>query len=71
MNGIECANATIVQIIMLKNKIDNYLKRSEYVEMWAMSITRHDKRLASLSKMPYWVPNIIGTLGGNSVKFSI
>ena len=53
---------------MFKNKIDNYVKRSGYFWKWAMSITGHSISHWLLCPVPSWVPNIIGTLGGNSVE---
>ena len=38
--------------------------------MWAMSITGHSISHRLPCPVPSWVPNIIGTRGGNSVKFS-
>ena len=37
--------------------------------MWAMSITGHSVSHCLPCPAPSWVPNIIGTWGGNSVKF--
>ena len=38
--------------------------------MWAMSITGHSISQWLPCPVPSWVPNTIGTWGGNSVKFS-
>ena len=64
----ECVNATSVNNFMSKNKIDNYFKRSEYAEMWAIITTGHSISHWLPCPLPSWVPNIIGTWGGNSVK---
>ena len=55
---------------MFKNKIDNYFERAGYVYMWAMGILGYSISHLLSCPVPSWVPNTIGTWGGNSVKFS-
>ena len=64
----DCVNATSVN--MFNNKIDNYFEISGYVYMWAMSITGHSISHWLHFPVPSSIPNIIGTWGGNSAKFS-